>query len=479
MKNYTFDYSVKTEPFPHQVEAINFIGSKEQVALFDEMGLGKTKIVIDALLPALKDKSLDCALIICKKSLIKNWEEEITKHTNLPAIVLRGNEQEKGMKFMVYSPFYIINYDAVISEEKRLAMMLKIKKYAIVLDESHRIKDPYSKTARAILALAPLAKRKVIISGTPVANKPQDLWAQFYFLDSGQTLGSDYEAFKKRFKVNLKKNRFDQQSILWLREVISGVSMRRLKKDVLELPDKIFKDVYVNLEGEQLRMYDTLKEELSLEIQNMDGEQIIDNAESILKRLIRLNQIASNPRLIDESYDDEPVKFKLLDKLVADVIARKEKVIIWTSFVDNIISLKKRYQQFGAVTIYGRMIMDDRNKAKNKFCEDPSCKVLIANPAAAREGLTLTAANNAIYLDRSFNLVDYIQSQDRIHRISQKKNCLIINIVANGTVDKYIDEIIYKKQSIANFIQGDSDVILPTNTRDFLTKEELTQILGG
>ena len=100
---------------------------------------------------------------------------------------------------------------------------------------------------------------------------------------------------------------------------------------------------------------------------------------------------------------------------------------------------------------------------------------MIANPAAAREGLTLTSANNAIYVDRNFNLVDYIQSQDRIHRISQKKKCSVIKIIAKNTIDEYIDEILFKKQDIASFVQGDKNNL---SDKNYLTKEELMKILG-
>lgn len=477
MKKYNFDFSNKTTPLSHQIEATEFIRTNASSALFDEMGLGKSKIVIDALKSELENKNIDCVLVVCKKTLVKNWEEEIQKHTNLPSLILRGSYSEKGTKFMVYSPFYIINYDAVISETKRLSMLMKIKRFAVVLDESHRIKTPTSKTTQAIFSLAPLAVKRIIISGTPVANKPCDLWAQYYFLDAGATLGTDFQKFQKEYEVNLRDNDFNDDKMLRLKNLISNVSIRRLKKDVLQLPEKKYQDIHVKLTGLQKEMYDQLREELYLDIVEMDGTTIADDSENILKRLLRLNQIASNPKLIDHSYNQEPAKYLKLDLLVKGIIAKGEKVIIWSSFVDNIVILKKRYAQYGAVTIYGNMTIEERNKASKKFIEDTDCKILIANPAAAREGLTLTVANNAIYLDRSFNLVDYVQSQDRIHRISQKKECLIVNLIAENTVDAYIDEIIYKKQNVAKFIQGDSDIIMPG--RQFLTKQDLLKILGG
>jgi SNF2 family DNA or RNA helicase len=125
--------------------------------------------------------------------------------------------------------------------------------------------------------------------------------------------------------------------------------------------------------------------------------------------------------------------------------------------------------------LYGDLPIDKRNLNIRAFKIDPECKILVANPAAAREGLTLTSANNAIYLDRNFNLVDYLQSQDRIHRISQTKKCKIIKLIGKGTIDEYVDEILRRKKIIANFVQGESDTLSLGNT---YSKEDLISFIS-
>ena len=126
--------------------------------------------------------------------------------------------------------------------------------------------------------------------------------------------------------------------------------------------------------------------------------------------------------------------------------------------------------------LYGDIPIEKRNEIVKQFRRNDECAILIANPAAAREGLTLTAANNAIYLDRNFNLVDYLQSQDRIHRISQTKECRIYKIIAKNTIDEYVDEIIYKKHKLAEYVQGDTENI--NIEKKFMTKEQLLEIVG-
>jgi len=477
-KKYNFDFSPKTKPFPHQVDAIEYISNKITTPLFDEQGLGKTKIVIEALCNNMANGIIDGALIICKKHLIENWKNEIETHSHLRYIVLRGSANEKGFRFMGYSHFYLINYESVIGEVARLKMLMNIRKMAIVLDESHKIKNPYAKTTNAILELKDFAKKRIIITGSPIANKPLDLWAQFYFLDNGYLLGNNYKKFEKMYSIDLKndnltdeKNKFNE-----LKEIILLNSIRRLKKDVLELPEKIYFEKYVYLEGRQKEIYSKLKEELYIEITNLDGQKVIDESVVVLKKLLRLAQIASNPFLIDKAYNDIPAKFPLLDLLIENILNDQEKVIVWSCFVGNIRILNKRYKEFGSLMLYGDISIEERGKIVKQFKNDDKTRILIANPAAAREGLTLTSANNAIYLDRNFSLVDYLQSQDRIHRISQTKECRIIKLIAKNTIDEYIDEIITKKQNLAGFIQGDVNNI---DTGQYLSKEELLKILGG
>ena len=476
-RKYNFNYSPKTKPFPHQVEAIEYITNTVSTALFDEQGLGKTKIVIEALCNNMKQKIIDGALIVCKKHLIENWKDEIEIHSYLKYIILRGTPNEKGIKFMGYSHFYIINYEGVIGEVERLKMFLKIRRMAIVLDESHKIKNPNAKTTKAILELKDLAKKRIIITGTPVANKPLDLWTQFYFLDNGLLLGDNYRKFKKIYSINLKGDNLNEQKERFndLRKIILSNSIRRLKKDVLELPEKIYIDKYVHLERQQKKIYNQLRKELYIEITNIDGEKIIDRSNELLKKLIRLAQIASNPFLIDKAYNETPAKFPLLDALIESILEKKEKLIVWSCFVENIRILYKRYKKLGSLILYGDIPIEKRNKVVKEFKNNDKFVILIANPAAAREGLTLTSANNAIYLDRNFNLVDYLQSQDRIHRISQTRECKIYKLIAKNTIDEYIDELIYKKHKLAEYVQGDRDSI---ENRQWLTKEKILNILG-
>ena len=304
------------------------------------------------------------------------------------------------------------------------------------------------------------------------------MWSQFYFLDNGETLGKDFKEFQKKFRIQLKGETSlkKYENILdSIKQKINKISIRRTK-NVLELPEKLYREVFVVLEKEQKRMYEKLRGELYLELKDIDDNLILEKIDNYLVKLLRLTQIASNPSLLEEGYKDTPAKFKELDKLIKDILDKNEKVIIWTSFRGNIRTLRKRYQNYGALMLFGEIPMAERDDIIEKFMQNPEIKILIANPSAAKEGLTLTSANNAIYLDRSFKMDDYLQSQDRIHRIGQQKKCQIIKLIAKDTIDEYTDEILEKKHLLAQFALGDINHI---HERDkFLTKAELLKILG-
>jgi len=473
-----FDYSPKTSPLSHQIEAINYIKKHDIVPLFDEQGLGKSKMVIDALCSNIESKEIDGALIVCKKTLLYTWKNEILKHSHLFPVVLAGTKRQRGRSFLTYGHFYIVNYESLIQELELIRLVLQHKSFAIVLDESQKIKNPDAKITRAVLSLKDMAKKKIIITGTPIANRPEDIWSQFYFLEGGELLGNDFYKFKKKYDLKLKGEeslKKYERDLLELRRKIDKISIRRTK-DILELPEKRYIDVMVDLSPKQQEIYDTAKKELYYEAKDENDESIVEEIENYLVKLLRLTQIASNPALIVEDYDEVPSKFLKLDEMVDEVVENGEKAIIWTSFRKNVRTLRRRYEDLGALMLFGETPIEERNNVVVKFMSAPKHKILIANPAAAKEGLTLTSANNAIYLDRNFKMDDYLQSQDRIHRISQTKKCNIIKLIARKTIDEYTDEILEKKELVAKYALGDSNNV--DMKRQYLSKEDLLEILG-
>jgi len=236
---------------------------------------------------------------------------------------------------------------------------------------------------------------------------------------------------------------------------IQRFSVRETKHTAdIHLPNKEFRNVLVELAPRQEELYQKFRRDCAAVVVR-DGKPVFDDAEEILKRLLRLVQVASNPRLVDTAYHELPSKYPILEGMLDKVAEQGEKAIVWTSFTDNVDWLCRDLHRLGAARVHGQMNYDDRNKSIKKFKEEDQCRVLVATPGAAKEGLTLTVANHAIFYDRSFSLDDYLQAQDRIHRISQTKTSYVTNLMAKGTVDEWVDELLAAKQLAAKLGQGD------------------------
>ena len=451
----------KHSAFAYQVQAVEAVKALPYAALFHEQGLGKTKIGIDLGLHWLASKIVDTVLVVTKRSLIENWSEEVRAHTHLVARVLDQNHGSNFFAFNSPSRFYLAHYEVLKSEEARIALFLKTRRVGVILDESHKIKNPDAALSRVFHRLADGFVRRVIMTGTPVANRPYDLWSQIYFLDKGNALGPDFAEFRRKLDLRNdlwqeggKRAEFERE-LAGVFAKIKPFTVRETKGTAgIELPEKSVENVEVELEKSQAELYEKYRAELRAEIVR-DGVLVDDDAEDILKRLLRLVQVASNPALVDHSYCNTPGKLPLLLKLVEEGLAEGSKIIVWTSFVDNVEWLAEQLSLFGSVFVHGALPMVERNVAIKAFKTDPGARVLVATPGAAKEGLTLTMANHAVFYDRSFSLDDYLQAQDRIHRISQKHACYVWNLVGAYTVDEWVDSLLAAKRLAAQLAQAD------------------------
>ena len=456
----TTNLTAKLTAFPYQHEAFLAIKDKPYAAIFHEQGLGKTKIAIDLLLYWLDKRDIDTVMIVTKKTLVANWVGEFDTHTNLRPKVL--DTKKKSNYFVLNSAARVIitNFETISTEQDRLQLFLKTRNVAIIIDESTKIKNPESKLTQDFFAKSALFKIKVIMTGTPVANRPYDIWAQIYFLDEGHSLGTNFAEFKAMcdlsndLQEDESKRIIFEDSVAGIYNKIKDFSVRETKNSgIITLPSKIYHDVTVGFEQKQFEMYETLRKDMELTLTRGD-ETILDESTETIKRLLRLVQITSNPKLIDESYVGESAKEILLDQLIERIISQDEMVIVWSIYTGNIDMFCKKYAKYGAVKITGKMAVEERNKSVAAF-KSGKAKLLFATPQSAKEGLTLTIANNAIFYDRGFNLDDYLQAQDRIHRISQKRDCHIYNLMVEDSIDIWIDYLLKAKQRAAFLAQGD------------------------
>tara|TARA_B100000767_G_scaffold22107_1_gene19744 strand:- start:2980 stop:4440 length:1461 start_codon:yes stop_codon:yes gene_type:complete len=453
---------LKKTAFAFQQDAVNLIKDKEYFAIFHEQGLGKTKIAIDLTFNWLQEDKVDSVLIVCKKSLINNWIHELEFHGNLPPVLLTNEKDDNLYKFNTPGFIYLCNYELIRSSLDNFEAFFRNRRIGIILDESTIIKNPKSKMSKALHHLAPHTSKRLIMTGTPVANRPFDYWSQIYFLDFGERLGTNFDKFRDDYDLrNDLNNSYASQLIFKnalkdLRERLSDCFIRETKKTAgIELPGKRFIEIPVTMDAHQENLYRDMQIELSAEILK-DGKLIEENVEVILKRLLRLNQVSSNPGIIDESYNLNPPKLKETLKIINKAKSENSKIIVWTNFVKNVDFIVRRIGS-NAVGIHGGKDLEERNTLIKSFQKDADIDVLVATPGVAKEGLTLTEANYAIFFDRDFSLDSYLQAQDRIHRMTQEKTCFIYKLLATNSIDYWIDALIEAKKIVARYSQGDID----------------------
>ena len=454
-------YSAHHEALPYQAEAVEATVGLDYAALFHEQGLGKTKMALDLALRWLASGTVDSVLVVTKKGLVDNWERESHLHTSLRPIILTQDRQSNFYAFNRPGRLYLAHYEVMHSEKGRLQLFAKARRLGVILDESQRIKNPSTKASVALHALAPLLTKRVIMTGTPVANRPYDIWSQIYFLDQGASLGASYQSFKsetdltKDLGTDQKATNAFEKGLAQIFQRICHFSIRETKASAeVRLPTKSVRNTMAELEPVQAALYGEYRDELAAEILNNEV-QTVDEAEMVLKRLLRLVQVASNPALVDESYSNTPGKLEALDRILRGRDPHGPKTIVWTAFTQNADLIASRYNELKPALVHGRRSIEDRNHDIQKFKETPSCRMLVATPGAAKEGLTLTVADHAVFYDRTFSLDDYLQAQDRIHRISQTNECLVENIVAAGTIDQWVGELLSAKELAASLAQGD------------------------
>ena len=466
---------IKANPYQHQKIAFNFALQKleEQgcAALLMDMGLGKSLTSIAITGQLFNDKKIERVLVICPTSIIGVWLEEFKKFADfdycIEAIIGTTMSKRKDkLKLLCHKiglKVAIINYEATWRMEKELNTY---KPDIIICDESQKIKNPSASQSKTIHRLGVKAKYKIILTGTPVQNSPMDVFSQWKFLDPN-IFGLSFYAFRNHYAVMggyynhqiLRYKNMDE-----LTSKAHSVAYRITKEEALDLPEQIFLNRYCELEPTARKIYDTVVKESYAEL--MDGEITATN---VLTKLMRLSQIAGGHVKDDEGRMQVISKSKLneLKDIMEDVIIdNKKKLVIFARFIPEIESIKSlaREMEIRYSYITGEIKTEERSEMCSKFQNDNNIKLFIAQIQTAGLGITLTAADTAVFYSLDFNYANYSQAIARTHRIGQKNTCTYINLIATETVDEKILKALESKQDIAKNIVD--------NWRDYFKKGE-------
>ena len=241
-----FRFRLRSEPvleakykaFPYQEEATDFVASREYAAIFHEQGLGKTKIAIDVMLRWLQRQEVDTVLVFTKKGLIANWIREFQAHSKLTPLVVTENSTKNYYVFTTPTRLVLSHFEAAKKEIKRLRAWLSSRRVGVIIDESAKIKNPDTEMTRAFFELSPLFAKRVIMTGTPVANRPYDIWAQVYFLDHGDSLGDDFSEFKRETDLTADLQH-DERAFEAYQRRLEGINGRISSFVIRETKDEI------------------------------------------------------------------------------------------------------------------------------------------------------------------------------------------------------------------------------------------------
>ena len=470
-------YKFKTEPYEHQKDALKKCWNKEAFAIFAEMGTGKTKIALDNACILYNKGKIDRLLVVAPKGTYMNWvQQEIPVHVpdyiekNVLAWKPTNSEKYKQQlkQIIQFDDFrlkiMVMNVEA-FSTKKGLefAKLFLIGKSMMIVDESTTIKNPQAKRTKSILQLRNETKYRRILTGSPVTQSPMDLWAQMDFLDPEILGQSSYYAFRTRFAVVITANaaggthKYQKivkfKNLAQLGQLVSPHSYRILKKECLDLPDKVYTKREVELTDEQQQAYGEMKANA---MTILKGESL--TAVNVLTQLIRLHQITCGHMKTDRG-ETLNLKNNRLDELMQILGETTGKVIIWANYIHDIKRIEKaisdEYSPSSCCTYYGATATEDRQKCINAFQGKTSIRFFIGNTQTGGYGITLTAASTVIYYSNNYDLEKRIQSEDRAHRIGQKNAVLYIDMVAKGTVDDKIIKSLRNKVNIAKEISGE------------------------
>ena len=472
-------FADRSRAHPYQDAAVRRLRDLEYAGVFHEQGLGKTKIGLAIALHWLRESAVDVVLIVTKKMIVPTWLHEVHKHTELVALQLGPRLASAAMSLTGPGRFFVTNYEQLPKLEDLVRRWLEARRVGVILDESHAIKNPDRGVSTLLHSLRTYFVRRLIMTGTPAANRPYDMWNQIRFLDGGTTFGMDYDTARKEFdlpKTDAASAGFERR----LEQLNAGLALftsRETKASAgLDLPPKYIHTWSARLEPQQALLYADYAAEARVLVTQSDA-LTFDETTPLLKRIGRLLECVSNPAALDQSYGEQPGK----DYVLLEVLAREihgDKAILWTAYRANTERLEAVVGADRSVVIHGGISASTRLRRLERFSRASSGpQLLIATPASCKEGLTLTQATHVVYYDRSLSLDDYEQSQDRIHRISQTRTCHVHRIIALDTVDEWVDVLLDVKKAAASVAQGDQAA--GVQTVDWMSHRQIfLQMLG-
>ncbi len=437
VKDVVIDYEKYSyrPPLEHQKEAIKSLVENKKFILADDMGLGKTTSSIIAALETGAKK----ILIICPASLKINWQREIENYSNRPTSIIEGKKWEDG-------DFIIINYDIIknFHDEKKKSdsVLLKTKFDLVIIDEAHYVQNKQAQRTKLINDFVSNVERLWLLTGTPITSRPINYFNLLNLIEC--PVAKNWMAYVKRycngfqFQAGRRKiwNVSGASNLEELRDRTAPLVLRRLKENVLDLPDKIITPVYLRLKSKE---YEALMGDY-YDWYDKNGDS--DSLTLQFTKLTKVRQVIAEEKV--------PSTIEICE----NIVEQGKKVIVFTNFTKTLEMILEHFGK-SAVRLDGQMSQKERQLSVDRFQNDESVMVFVGNIKAAGVGITLTAGEAVVMNDLSFLPSDHSQAEDRSYRYGQKNNVLVYYPIFDNTVEGIIYDILKKKKDIFETVMGD------------------------
>ena len=459
---------------PYQREGIHWLhwlnNHRLHGLLADDMGLGKTMQVICAMGQAYHQLgSTEPSLIVAPKSVLIHWQRELQRCLPQALTYIYHGSQRQQMRhlFSAAKPIIFISTYATVTND--IDELSKVPFFYLVLDEATSIKNPSARRTQGIKALN--AGHRIALSGTPIENRPAELWSLFDFLLRGH-LGR-YGTFQRLFETPITNGNQTAADALGRR--VRPFMLRRMKEEVAtDLPEKIEMTEWCELTEEQKQLYGSLQDAAKGVRAALSRGERIDYTTNILPIITKLKQICDHPALVidrKEPLAGRSEKFDLIVEKVANILAQGEQVVIFSHFLGmlNLIEAAITKSHVAHIRIDGST--GNRQALVDHFNQG-AARVALCSLQAAGTGITLTGGNHVIHADRWWNPAVEDQATDRVHRIGQNKTVYVYRILTEGTLEERIDQLLAQKRDMADQVIGAAGKV-----RLQWTREELLEIL--
>ncbi len=471
-------YSFKTVPRVKQMEALNKVYDQKAIALFMDMRTGKTKVVIDLVCARRIEGKTDLMLIVCPLSIRKNWVREIATHSPIPIDVhLLDTGKPKAFDKWLSEPHDfkcmivgVESFAAGSASKFAERFLLAGTRTVMVVDESSKIKNHRANRTKVCISLARKAETRIVMTGTPIAQGPMDLFAQFEFLDPDIIGIGDFFSFRNRYAV---MGGYEGRQIVGyenldeLMEIIEPFVFQVRKDEVFpDAPPKIYIRREVQMNPEQKRLYKQMKKDAMVE----SGLQTL-SVQNSLEKMLRLQQITGGlvAYLAPEGSDTKfmleriPGNNPKIEELIDVSEEYDGPTIVWCVYKEEIRmvvdELRKKYGDEQVVELHGDVSEADRDRNVNVLFQGRRSRFLVGNAATGGMGLTMSVAEIEVYFSNSFNFTDRLQSEERAFGPDKKNGTVVVDIVAEGTVDHHVLEALASKQSVSEYVRGSIDIL--------------------